>query len=253
MRAHNDNVCLVSLTQIATSCHPEQTRWTMRHQFHHLFDGKHPLVHQFQHGNQGELYHRHSRSSLGTSSLLVFPFMGSMVGTNDCDSAIIQSLSQSRSVVQGLHGRITFDERALGCIVLIGEKEVSNHSLARDIVILAQEFQFLRRCQVSDMQACPRFLGELYRQSTTLQTSLSTSNLRMILHIRVFPILFLVGCHITVDDVGILTMSHHRQVQAMGSLEDFLQGIILIDKHITSTRTHKEFDTWDSILIQLLE
>ena len=131
MGTNDDDIGQITLAQETTLLYFEETSRLMSHQLYHPLDGKHALVYQFEHGDQGELNHRHARGSLGATSLLVFPLMGSMVGTYGGDSAVSQSLAQCRAVGQGLDGRVALDERLLGSIIRLGEIEVGNDSLAR--------------------------------------------------------------------------------------------------------------------------
>ena len=75
----------------------------------------------------------------------------------------------------------------------------------------------------------------------------------MKLHRGVVAIPLLEGCHIAVDDVGILAMSHQGQVEIVSCLEDAAQRLSLVDKHIASAGAHEELDTGNAMTVQLGE
>lgn len=253
MGTNDDDIGLITLAQETTLLYFEETSRLMSHQLYHPLEGKHALVYQFKHGDQGELNHRHARGSLGATSLLVFPLMGSMVGTYGGDSAVSQSLAQCRAVRQGLDGRVALDERLLGSIIRLGEIEVGNDSLARHRGTWRKEVELASRCDVSDMQTSAILMGQLHSQTTTLIAGLFAAYRGMKLHRGVVAIPLLEGCHIAVDDVGILAMSHQGQVEIVSCLEDAAQRLSLVDKHIASAGAHEELDTGNAMTVQLGE
>ena len=60
LRSDNDDICLVSLAKESSLAYLEELGWLMCHQLYHSFDGEHAFVHQLEHGNEGELNHRHA-------------------------------------------------------------------------------------------------------------------------------------------------------------------------------------------------
>ena len=73
----------------------------------------------------------------------------------------------------------------------------------------------------------------------------------MMLYGRILSVFSLSLRHVAVDDSGILTVRHHRQVQVFSRLEDTLQRLHLIHQHITGAGTHEELDAWHMVHIQL--
>lgn len=67
---------------------------------------------------------------------------------------------------------------------------------------------------------------------------------RMMLYGRILSVLSLSLRHVAVDDSGILTVRHHRQVQILSRLEDALQRLHLIHQHIAGAGAHEELDAW---------
>ena len=176
-----------------------------------------------------------------------------MVGTYGGDSAVSQSLAQCRAVGQGLDGRVALDERLLGSIIRLGEIEVGNDSLARHRGTWRKEVELASRCDVSDMQTSAILMGQLHSQATTLIAGLFAAYCGMELHRGVVAIPLLEGCHIAVDDVGILAMSHQGQVEIVSCLEDAAQRLSLVDKHIASAGAHEELNTGNAMTVQLGE
>ena len=71
MRFNNDKVSLITNSEETTVTHLKEFGRMMTHQFHQSFDSQHTSIHQFKHCDQRELYHRHTRGSLGCPTLLV--------------------------------------------------------------------------------------------------------------------------------------------------------------------------------------
>ena len=176
-----------------------------------------------------------------------------MIGTYYSYLTITQRLAQSFAISSGLYCRVAFDACALHCVIFIREHEMSHNSLACNIFILTEELQFLSRSNVGDMEMRPAFLSQLHRQTAAFIASLLAAYFRMMFYGRVLTPFLLSQLHIAVNDFGILTVGHHRQIQLFRLLEDSLQRLIFIHQHIARTGAHKELDSRNTMRIELLK
>ena len=103
------------------------------------------------------------------------------------------------------------------------------------------------------MEMRPAFLSQLHRQTAAFIASLLAAYFRMMFYGRVLTPFLLSQLHVAVDDFGILTVGHHRQIQLFRLLEDSLQRLIFIHQHIARTGAHKELDARYTMLIELLK
>ena len=71
IRTHNNDVGLIPFPDEPAFADLKQLRRMMAHQLYQSFNRQDTCVHQFQHGDQRELYHRHARCGLGCPTLLV--------------------------------------------------------------------------------------------------------------------------------------------------------------------------------------
>ena len=130
---------------------------------------------------------------------------------------------------------------------------MSHNRLACNIFILTKELQFLSRSNVGDMEMRTAFLSQLHRQTAAFIASLLAAYFRMMFYGRVLTPFLLSQHHVVVDDFGILTMGHHRQIQLFRLLEDSLQCLIFIHQHIARAGAHKELDSRNAMRIELLK
>ena len=103
------------------------------------------------------------------------------------------------------------------------------------------------------MEMRPAFLSQLHRQTAAFIASLLAAYFRMMFYGRVLTPFLLSQLHVTVNDFGILTVGHHRQIQLFRLLEDSLQCLIFIHQHIARTGAHKELDSRHTMRIELLK
>ena len=100
------------------------------------------------------------------------------------------------------------------------------------------------------METSIMFLSQFYSQFGALITSFLTTDLRMMRHLGIIAILLDGSNHIPIDDIRILAMGHDRQC---GGSKDLLECFPAIHQHIACRTTHKQFDAWDTMSIQLRE
>ena len=103
------------------------------------------------------------------------------------------------------------------------------------------------------MEMRPAFLSQLHRQTAAFIASLLAAYFRMMFYGRVLTPFLLSQLHVAVNDFGILTVGHHRQVQLFRLLEDSLQRLIFIHQHIARTGAHKELDSRHTMRIELFK
>ena len=65
----------------------------MTHQFYESGNRQHPLVDEFKHSDQRELYHRHTAGSLGATTLFLFGQVRGVVGSYHTDTSVGQRLT----------------------------------------------------------------------------------------------------------------------------------------------------------------
>ena len=90
-------------------------------------------------------------------------------------------------------------------------------------VLMGEEFQLPGCRNMGDMQTGTKLAGQFHCELAALIACLFAAYFRMMLHGRILSVLSLSLRHVAVDDSGILTVRHHRQIQFLSRLEDALQ------------------------------
>ena len=96
------------------------------------------------------------------------------------------------------------------------------------------------------MQTRTCLLSEVYSTLCRLVARCLGAYLRVVLNGGVVAVLLLCVLHVAVDDVGILAVSHNRQLCLA---EQLVQHVLSVDEHVARRRTHEELDARHAVRV----
>ena len=239
-RIHHREVGSITRPQESSPGNLEQTRRPMAHGFNYFRQRKYALMYQFQHHRQAVADPRRTRWAFEIGLLLFFVSMGRMIGSHD-QLAALDGPAQSLPVLCRLDSRIALHPPAVFPVILIRKPEVMHANLARNAVI-AQQFQFLGRGKMQDMQLGAMLASQSRRLARRLVAGFRAPDQGMYRKRSLLPVSSLeIGCVLPYHALFLAMRRHYRR----GVGKQSLQIGRILHQHIAGGRTEKDLDAAD--------
>ena len=204
------DVGLVTLAKKTTIADFEKSSRVVTHEFDKTFEREYALVDELEHRDQGELDHGYATGSTSAATLFLGEEMGGVVSTNRRDAAITKGFTQSIAIALGLNGGIALDASTKSIIVSIAEIEVGDSGFASD-KIGGYQLELLGGGDVGNMQMSMVLSSQFDGEAGAGEAGLFAADFGMVDDFGIIAIEALGLGHVTIDDIGILAMSHDGQ------------------------------------------
>ena len=130
--ADDAQVGFVAFAKEATPFDAEEEGWSMAHALNDFLNGEGTPLGKLKHGNKGVLHHGTAAGSFGVGSAFFCDGVGSVVGSDDIQDALIKGFEKGKAVCFCLDGRIPFDEVAFSKVSAVVEPKMVDADFASD-------------------------------------------------------------------------------------------------------------------------
>ena len=130
--ADDAQVGFVAFTKEATPFDAEEEGRSMAHALNDFLNGEGTPLGKLKHGDEGVLHHGTAAGSFGVGSAFFCDGVGSVVGSDDIQDALVKGFEKGKAVCFCLDGRIPFDEVAFSKVSAVVEPKMVDTDFTGD-------------------------------------------------------------------------------------------------------------------------